>query len=89
MTDDACLRCPWHAALHDAGTGVMVRGPQRAFKGADGRCDDRRSITEDFPGQGVRRGDLAGRVNDSRASSASPPGPEIQDALDGRLGSVP
>ncbi|MGZ6623009.1 MAG: Rieske (2Fe-2S) protein [Solirubrobacteraceae bacterium] len=32
VTDDGCLRCPWHAALYDVGTGAMVRGPQGAFK---------------------------------------------------------
>ena len=32
VTDDGCLQCPWHAALYDVGTGVMVRGPQGAFK---------------------------------------------------------
>ena len=32
VTDDGCLRCPWHAALYDVGTGKMVRGPQGAFK---------------------------------------------------------
>jgi nitrite reductase/ring-hydroxylating ferredoxin subunit len=32
MTDDGCLRCPWHAALYDGGTGAIVRGPPRAFK---------------------------------------------------------
>jgi nitrite reductase/ring-hydroxylating ferredoxin subunit len=46
MTDDACLRCPRHAALYDAGTGAMVRGPQRSVQAAGGRCDDRRSIAE-------------------------------------------
>jgi 3-phenylpropionate/trans-cinnamate dioxygenase ferredoxin component len=32
VTDDGCLQCPWHAALYDVGTGVMVRGPQGAFR---------------------------------------------------------
>jgi 3-phenylpropionate/trans-cinnamate dioxygenase ferredoxin component len=32
VTDGGCLRCPWHAALYDVGTGAMVRGPQGAFK---------------------------------------------------------
>jgi 3-phenylpropionate/trans-cinnamate dioxygenase ferredoxin subunit len=32
VTDDGCLRCPWHEALYDVGTGAMVRGPQGAFK---------------------------------------------------------
>jgi 3-phenylpropionate/trans-cinnamate dioxygenase ferredoxin component len=32
VTDDGCLRCPWHAALYDVGTGARVRGPQGAFK---------------------------------------------------------
>jgi 3-phenylpropionate/trans-cinnamate dioxygenase ferredoxin subunit len=32
VTDDGCLRCPWHAALYDVATGAMVRGPQGAFK---------------------------------------------------------
>jgi 3-phenylpropionate/trans-cinnamate dioxygenase ferredoxin component len=32
VTDDGCLRCPWHASLYDVSTGKMVRGPQGAFK---------------------------------------------------------
>ena len=32
VTDDGCLRCPWHSALYDVGTGAMVRGPQGAFR---------------------------------------------------------
>jgi nitrite reductase/ring-hydroxylating ferredoxin subunit len=32
VTEDGCLRCPWHGALYDVGTGKMVRGPQGAFK---------------------------------------------------------
>jgi nitrite reductase/ring-hydroxylating ferredoxin subunit len=31
MTDDGCLRCPFHAALCGVGTGAMVRGPRGAF----------------------------------------------------------
>jgi nitrite reductase/ring-hydroxylating ferredoxin subunit len=32
VTDDGCLHCAWHAALHDVGTGAMVLSPQGAFK---------------------------------------------------------
>ncbi len=32
VTGDGCLECPWHAARYDVGTGMMVRGPQGAFK---------------------------------------------------------
>lgn len=32
VTDDGCLRCPWHGALYDVATGKMIRGPQGAFK---------------------------------------------------------
>jgi len=32
VTDEGCLRCPWHGALYDVSTGKMVRGPQGAFK---------------------------------------------------------
>jgi 3-phenylpropionate/trans-cinnamate dioxygenase ferredoxin component len=32
VTDEGCLRCPWHGALYDVATGKMIRGPQGAFK---------------------------------------------------------
>src|SRR5271166_1745847 len=32
VTDEGCLRCPWHGALYDVSSGKMVRGPQGAFK---------------------------------------------------------
>jgi nitrite reductase/ring-hydroxylating ferredoxin subunit len=32
VTDEGCLRCPWHGALYDVTTGKMLRGPQGAFK---------------------------------------------------------
>ena len=32
VTEEGCLECPWHASRYDVGNGMMVRGPQGAFK---------------------------------------------------------
>ena len=83
--------CPWHAALYDVGTGAMVRGPQGAFKplaGAVMATTGARSL-KTFPVE-VRDGAiwLVG-LSDGPTSSAVAPSPEIEDHLDGRLGSAP
>ncbi len=36
VDQDGCLECPWHRALYDVKTGLMVRGPQGAFKPLEG-----------------------------------------------------
>ena len=28
VTEEGCLRCPWHGALYDVSTGRMTSGPQ-------------------------------------------------------------
>ena len=81
MTDAGCLQFPWHAALYDVGAGVMVRGPQGAFKPLAGSVKPMtgaRSLRR-FPVE-VRDGrNLAGRLSDGLASSASRLGSRPRD----------
>ena len=90
MTDDGCPQ------LRMA-RGAVRRRYRRDGAGCSGRVQavgavkatTRRSIAEDFPVDAARRRDLAGRLSDGPIPSASRSSREVQDHLDGRLGSVP